>query len=90
MGLTPKEYNEFIVYWYPRMKDNAYNLIHFAKDKYINHAPLSTIPEADSTLRVFMVYKPLSSFVDIEEQEIIPFERKGFTLVEWGGAMVDK
>ena len=90
MGLTPKEYNEFIVYWYPRMKDNTYNLIHFAKDKYINHAPLSTIPEADSTLRVFMVYKPLSSFVDIEEQEIIPFERKGFTLVEWGGAMVDK
>ena len=29
MGLSPREYNEFIVYWLPRMKDNKYNLIYF-------------------------------------------------------------
>ena len=29
LGLTPKEYNEFIVYWAPRMENNRYNLIHF-------------------------------------------------------------
>ncbi|MBU3143847.1 hypothetical protein [Clostridium sp. CF012] len=27
LGLTPKEYNEFIVYWLPVMKENKYNLL---------------------------------------------------------------
>ncbi|BFT94155.1 MAG: hypothetical protein MNSN_06850 [Minisyncoccus archaeiphilus] len=85
MGMTPKEYNEFIVYWYPRMKNNPYNLIHFAGKEYVDSAPLNITPKPDSVLRVFMVYKPLNHKVDIVEQEIIPFERKGFTVVEWGG-----
>ncbi|MDR1410457.1 MAG: hypothetical protein LBJ12_09435 [Oscillospiraceae bacterium] len=29
LGLTPKEYDEFIVYWLPLMQDNPYNLITF-------------------------------------------------------------
>ena len=27
IGLTPKEYNEFIVYWLPILQQNKYNLI---------------------------------------------------------------
>ena len=34
LGLTPKEYNEFIVYWLPKMQDNPYNFIHFAGQEY--------------------------------------------------------
>ena len=34
IGLTPREYNEFIVYWLPRMQGNAYNLISFQSDRY--------------------------------------------------------
>jgi hypothetical protein len=85
MGLTPREYNEFIVYWYPRMKDNKYNLIHFAGDEYTKTAPLIIVPKPDSMLRVFMVYKPLGQIIDIKPQEIKPFVRKGFTVIEWGG-----
>jgi hypothetical protein len=85
MGLTPKEYNEFIVYWYPQMKDNEYNLIHFAGKEYTDKAPLEITPAPDSVLRVFMVYEPLEHSIDIEEQKIVPFERKGFAVVEWGG-----
>jgi len=59
MGLTPKEYNEFIVYWYPQMKNNKYNLIHFAGEEYTDLAKLTITPKPDSILRVFMVYKPL-------------------------------
>jgi len=85
MGLTPREYNEFIVYWYPRMKDNKYNLIHFADKEYTETAPLTITPIPDSILRVFMVYKPLENPVEIKPQEINSFARKGFTVVEWGG-----
>jgi hypothetical protein len=85
IGLTPKEYNEFIVYWYPKMKDNSYNLVHFAGTQYTQTAPLTITPEPDSILRVFMVFKPLNKKIEIESQILQPFERKGFTVVEWGG-----
>jgi len=90
LGLTPKEYNEFIVYWYPKMKDNTYNLIHFAEKEYTNIAPLTIIPKPDSLLRVFMVFKPLDKAVEVKPQEIKPFVRNGFTVVEWGGTELSK
>jgi hypothetical protein len=88
IGLTPKEYNEFIVYWYPLMKDNPYNLIHFADEQYTKTAPLNISPKPDSILRVFMVFKPLANKIEIKPQIIQPFERKGFTVVEWGGTEI--
>ena len=33
IGLTPKEYNEFIVYWLPKMQGNPYNLISFQSER---------------------------------------------------------
>jgi hypothetical protein len=76
MGLTPKEYNEFIVYWYPKMMDNKYNLIYFAGDDYDQKAPLDISPKPDSMLRVFMVIKPLDEKIDITEQKLKTFDRK--------------
>ena len=84
MGLIPREYNEFIVYRYPKMKDNKYNLIYFAWNDYTNRAKLTVDPAPDSMLRVFMVYKPLEEFIEIPPQEIDSFERTWFTVVEWG------
>lgn len=89
IGLTPKEYNEFIVYWYPLMQNNKYNLIHFADSQYTDSAPLVITPEPDSILRVFMVYKPLKEKIEIKEQAIKPFVRRGFSVVEWGGTKAE-
>ena len=96
IGLTPKEYNEFIVYWVPRMQDNAYNLISFEgldpQDSYNTICPLSVTDAqgnaADSMLRVLMAWKPLDAPVEIEPQTFTAFEREGFTVVEWGGTEV--
>lgn len=88
MGLLPHEYNEFIVYWLPKMQENKYNLISFRGSEYTDSAVLDINPAPDSLLRVFMAYQPLSEPVDIEPQEIIPFERHGFTVVEWGGTEI--
>lgn len=85
MGLTPKEYNEFIVYWLPKMQDNKYNLITFAGKEYTDSAKLEITPQPDAILRVFMAFKPLQEKFEIKAQEIKPFVRKGFTMVEWGG-----
>ena len=86
MGLTPREYNEFIVYWLPQLEKNPYNLITFQTDAYENAAKLNISPEPDSILRIFMVYVPLEEYAEVPEQELEAFERKGFTVIEWGGA----
>ena len=88
MGLSPREYNEFIVYWLPQMQNNKYNLITFQGKAYTDSAKLDISPKPDSMLRVFMAYKPLNKPIDIEEQKLATFERKGFTVVEWGGCEI--
>jgi len=89
IGLTPKEYNEFIVYWAPQMITNEYNLIHFATDsEYADRVILNVTPTPDSVLRVFMVYKSIDEYLEVKPQIIPSFERNGFTVVEWGGSEI--
>ncbi|PKM76952.1 MAG: hypothetical protein CVU90_10130 [Firmicutes bacterium HGW-Firmicutes-15] len=85
LGLTPKEYNEFIVYWLPVMQNNKFNLVTFAGREYEDIAPMQITPNPDSVLRVFMVFKSLDSFTEVQPQKLKSFERKGFSVVEWGG-----
>ena len=86
LGLTPPEYNEFIVYWLPQMQDNAYNVITFQWEEYARHAPLRIEPAPDAMLRVFMVFKPSATPVEVTPPaERPPFVRRGFTVIEWGG-----
>ncbi len=85
IGLTDREANEFIIYWLPILQKNKYNLISFQGENYVDAAKLTVSPTPDSILRVFMSFKPLDNKVSIEPQTFQPFERNGFTVVEWGG-----
>ena len=85
MGLNPRERNEFIIYWLPKMQNNPYNLISFQTEAYTSLVDLQITPAPDSLLRVFMAYRPLTEPVEIPPQTVTPFERAGFTAVEWGG-----
>ena len=86
MGMTPREYNEMILYWLPQMEGNAYNIISFQRENYDNAAKLHISPEPDSVLRVMMAWMPSGEYVDIPEQTFELFEREGFVVVEWGGS----
>lgn len=85
LGLTPKEYNDFITYWAPEMSKNDKNLITFSYDQYEELAPLHIEPKPDTVLRVHMVYKKYEGEDIPMPQTLIKTERKGFTIVEWGG-----
>lgn len=88
LGLTDKEANEFIIYWLPRMEDNAYNLISFQTDAYTECAALHITPAPDSVLRIYMTWKALDEPIEIPRQDLASFERTGFTVVEWGGSEI--
>ena len=89
IGLTEREANEFIIYWLPRLEQNEYNLISFNAEKYCASARLEITPTPDSILRVFMSAKAVDSFVEIESEGFDGFDREGFTVVEWGGCIVE-
>lgn len=86
LGLNERERNEFIIYWLPQMQNNAYNLISFQSQNYTDHALLDITPKPDTVIRVMMAWRALKESIDIEPQELDGLERKGFTVVEWGGA----
>ncbi len=88
-GLTPKEANEFIIYWLPLMQNNTYNVISFQSSAYTDCAKLNITPTPDSMLRILMAYYPTDTKINIPPQTFNHFERHGFTVVEWGGSEVN-
>jgi hypothetical protein len=91
LGLTSTEQTDFITFWAPRMIASPYALVQFlTDDEYAENISTMTIsPAPDAMRRVFMLFTPLqspnSAFV-VSPQQLIPFERSGFTVVEWGGS----
>lgn len=89
-GLNEREANEFIIYWLPKLQENPYNLFSFETELYTLLAELSITPAPDSLLRVYMTAMPSDTYVELVPQSFEPFERNGFTVVEWGGTVFEK
>ena len=91
LGLTEKEANEMIVYWLPILEENEWNYIRFETKEEINqYMPLTITPKPDTMIRIMMDSKPLKEPILVKEQKLEPVERKGFTVVEWGGSILSK
>lgn len=87
LGLNRREANEFIMYWLPLMENNPFNLIHFSTEDYEDLAELNISPEPETVIRIMMITKPLQTEIVFPAQTDLKTvkERKGFTVVEWGG-----
>ncbi len=86
MGLNSKESADFITYWYPRMKVNEKNYIHFLFNEACNtYAELKISPQPDNVFRVGMVWSKTNSSTIPVPQTISKVNRSGFAVIEWGG-----
>ena len=93
MGLKSSEIQDYITYWCPRMLINKNNYIHFLfNEEYDEYAKLTVTPKPDKTFRVFMIWSKVDQQekLALKEQTIQSFTRKGFFIVEWGGAQITK
>ncbi len=89
LGLNEREAEEFIIYWLPKLQENKYNFINFASLEDINkNMPLEVSPKPESMIRIMMQFKGLNKKIKVKEQKLVTPERKGFTLVEWGGTQI--
>ena len=68
------------------MEKNKYNYIRFETiDEIEENMKLEITPEPETLIRINMVFKGLAIPFDIKEQKLEKVERKGYTVVEWGG-----
>jgi hypothetical protein len=86
-GLNPKETADFMDFWVPKIQSVPYARISFLTDAWSQAAPLSVSPRPQTSIRIFMDWKPLSAPISIKAPSIVTPIRNGFTLVEWGGTL---
>ena len=86
LGLNERESEEFIVYWLPILEKNEYNYIRFFEKEEIDEImPLEINPKPETLIRIIMGWKGLDKEIEVNEQQLEKVERKGYTIVEWGG-----
>ncbi len=89
LGLNDREAQEFIIYWLPKLEENDYVYIRFKTMEEINEEmPLIFSKNPDTLIRVMMEWKGMDNYKEIKEQKLEKTERKGFTIVEWGGVEI--
>ena len=71
------------------MEKNKYNYIRFETLDEINeNMELEIIPKPETLIRINMEFKGLTKPMAVKEQNLKRVERKGYTVVEWGGTKI--
>ena len=90
LGLNEVEQTDFITFWAPLLSKEEYAVVQFLlDDAYKNSiADIAISPQPDAMRRVYLLMAPLdNAFIGINmvPQSFAPFQRNGFTVLEWGG-----
>jgi hypothetical protein len=87
-GMNEKETADFMEFWEEKLMVKPYVFVTLVpQTDFDRMAPLTVEPKPDTVIRVFMDYTPLDAPITVEPLRIQTPERKGFTVVEWGGAL---
>jgi len=87
-GLNYKETEDFMEFWEEKMIVKDYVFVTFVPQRDFDRAaPLKVTPAPETTIRVFMDFEPIDEYKKVEPLNIITPERKGYTVVEWGGVL---
>ncbi len=95
MGLNGRESTDFITYWAPRLMQKKYATIQFVLNEVYTEkfGDISFSKKPDVLLRVGMLYSLTNegtTKLEMERQFFKSIKRKGFTVIEWGGAMLQQ
>ena len=57
----------------------------FQTQKFFDNLELNVNPNPDTIIRIFISIKKLETSINVKPQKLVSTERKGFTVIEWGG-----
>ena len=86
LGLNDKEMTDFITYWLPTLINNKLSICSFQTQKFFDNLQLNVSPKPETIIRIFLSIKKIDVPIDIKEQKLEKVERKGYSIVEWGGS----
>lgn len=90
LGLRGKEVTDFKEFWIPKMQDDPspFFFVTFLSRDFIDRvAPLRIHPTPDTVIRILLDYEGRTSNEPAPSFSVRTPERKGFTVVEWGGML---
>ncbi len=90
LGLNTREMNDFIVYWLPVLEKNPYSLIEWKTAEYTQMAKLNIVPNPESLIRVFMVFRNSDILIQTNKLTLKKVKRKWYSAIEWGGCNLDE
>ena len=91
LGLRGAEVEEFITYWDDTLcKDTKYYAVYLMLPEEVEEAAkLYFSKNPDSMLRVHFIFEPVSYRISLNSPDFEIFIRKGLTIIEWGGLMIE-
>jgi hypothetical protein len=87
-GLNEMEIYDFVEYWVPKLTDFEYYLIFPQKKELINQLiDLNFSKEPQNLQRIFYLFKGIDKNHDVKinPPQYNSVDRKGYTIIEWGG-----
>lgn len=93
-GLNEKESADFITFWGPKMIEKPYALVSFLTNGGYEEkvAQLAISPQPETLIRLYMYFVPMETDqtdLQLISPAIEPAVRQGFTVVEWGGSVLN-
>ncbi len=85
-GLNATETKDFMTFWEPKIPNKPFVRLTWLNTAQMNGlAPLTISPKPQTVIRVFLDMDGFDAPVALPSQQLTKVERKGFTVVEWGG-----
>jgi hypothetical protein len=91
LGLNSDETRDFVDYWSVHLPYSpCYRVFPQGTEMVDRQIAMTVTPEPDSVLRLWLAIERLVQCEPLPEPELTPFDRNGFTVVEWGVVMQGK
>lgn len=94
LGLNAKERTDFITFWAPKLQKFKMIQVQFFVDENCEVIGVLEInPKPDQLRRVYAIFNEvtlISNQFEPKTLEIKPLRRNGFTVIEWGGSLLEE
>lgn len=88
LGLNAREASDFKAYWLHALEPSNYYAIRLIDREWIDKKlRLDISPKPQTLIRLMLYFQPIDQDFSLKVPKLQKIERKGFTVVEWGGIL---